>query len=134
MNLDSLIAEKIFNTKEQQKHNHTHIKEIKKSNKHESAMKYYLLVTNRCARKGACEQAVIYLCLFKKKCYETYKQQPQSLHLICHQVPDTAKTFKVLIALLFLTYAKKGALLFFYSLEEVCNSLFIFVCTQAFLK
>ncbi len=30
MNLDSLIAEKIFNTKEQQKHNHTHIKEIKK--------------------------------------------------------------------------------------------------------
>ncbi len=31
MNLDSLIAEKIFNTKEQQKHNHTHIKELKKA-------------------------------------------------------------------------------------------------------
>lgn len=32
-----------------------------------SEMKYYPLVTNRCARKGACEQAVIYVFVKKKK-------------------------------------------------------------------
>ncbi len=72
-------------------------------------MKYYHLITNRCARKGACEQAVI--CLLKKS-YETYKNtnnshSVQSLHLICQVVQIQQKTFKVLIALLFLTYAKK---------------------------
>ncbi len=64
--------------------------------------------------------------LLKKKSYETYKNtnnshSVQSLHLICQVVQIQQKTFKVLIALLFLTYAKKGAVLFFDSLEEVCN-------------
>ncbi len=95
-------------------------------------MKYYLLVTNRCARKGACEQAVIYLCLFKKIVMKHTKIQTTAT-VIASDL-SSSLTFKVLIALLFLTYAKKGALLFFYSLEEVCNSLLIFVCTQAFLK
>lgn len=74
-------------------------------------MKYCLLFTNRCARKGACEQAVIYLCLLKKLWnVQKYKQQPQCTVItsdLSSNSPDSTKTLKVLIALLFLTYAKK---------------------------
>lgn len=55
---------------------------------------------------------------------QKYKQQPQCAVIasdLSSSSPDSTKTFKVLIALLFLTYGKKGAVLFFDSLEEVCS-------------
>lgn len=75
-------------------------------------MKYYLIVTNRCARKGACEQAVIYLCLLKKKKLwnknTNNSHSVQSLHLICHQVVQIQqKHLKFLLPCYFWRMAKK---------------------------
>ncbi len=70
---------------------------------------------------------LLFICVCLKKCYETNKQLPQSLHLICHQVVQIQqKHLKFLFALLFLTYAKK-VLYYSFTPWRKCVTVFSFL-------